>query len=217
MDQEILSKKQIKEIYSDWADRYDLSLWLFNLIGFQYQFYRREAIKELSLKPGDTVLDLGCGTGLNFPILQRKVGYKGTIIGVDLSESMLDKAQKRVRRHGWKNVQLVESDMADFAIPEHTDAVLSTAALTMSPEYYQIIQYVADELKPGKRMSIFEFKKPEKWPEWLVDVTLSLLKTYGVRKAHTKRTPWKSIEHHFQQSEMKEYYFGAVYICFGTA
>ena len=217
MDQEILSKKQIKEIYSDWADRYDLSLWLFNLIGFQYQFYRREAIKGLSLKLGDTVIDLGCGTGLNFSILQRMVGYKGTIIGVDLSESMLDKAQTRVRRHGWKNVQLVESDMADFAIPEHTDAVLSTAALTMSPEYDQIIQYVANTLEAGKRMSIFEFKKPEKWPEWLVDVTLSLLKTYGVRKAHTKRTPWKSMEHHFQQSEMKEYYFGAVYICSGTA
>ncbi|HBQ58756.1 MAG TPA: hypothetical protein DD671_03805, partial [Balneolaceae bacterium] len=192
MDQEILSKKQIKEIYSDWADRYDLSLWLFNLIGFQYQFYRREAIKGLSLKLGDTVIDLGCGTGLNFSILQRMVGYKGTIIGVDLSESMLDKAQTRVRRHGWKNVQLVESDMADFAIPEHTDAVLSTAALTMSPEYDQIIQYVANTLQAGKRMSIFEFKKPEKWPEWLVDVTLSLLKTYGVRKAHAKRTPWKS-------------------------
>ena len=91
MDYEILSKKQIKEIYSDWADRYDLSLWLFNLIGFQYQFYRREAIKGLSLKLGDTVIDLGCGTGLNFSILQRMVGYKGTIIGVDLSESMLDK------------------------------------------------------------------------------------------------------------------------------
>ena len=217
MDQEILSKKQIKEIYSDWADRYDLSLWLFNLIGFQYQFYRREAIKGLSLKLGDTVIDLGCGTGLNFSILQRMVGYKGTIIGVDLSESMLDKAQKRVRRHSWKNVQLVESDMADFAIPEHTDAVLSTAALTMSPEYDQIIQYVANTLEAGKRMSIFEFKKPEKWPEWLVDVTLSLLKTYGVRKARTKRTPWKSMEHHFQQSEKKEYYFGAVYICSGTA
>ena len=128
MDQEILSKKQIKEIYSDWADRYDLSLWLFNLIGFQYQFYRREAIKGLSLKLGDTVIDLGCGTGINFSILQRMVGYKGTIIGVDISKSMLDKAQTRVRRHGWKNVQLVESDMADFAIPEHTDAVLSTAA-----------------------------------------------------------------------------------------
>ena len=217
MDQEILSKKQIKEIYSDWADRYDLSLWLFNLIGFQYQFYRREAIKGLSLKLGDTVIDLGCGTGLNFSILQRMVGYKGTIIGVDLSESMLDKAQKRVRRHSWKNVQLVESDMADFAIPEHTDAVLSTAALTMSPEYDQIIQYVANTLEAGKRMSIFEFKKPEKWPEWLVDVTLSLLKTYGVRKAHTKRIPWKSMEQHFQQSEMKEYYFGAVYVCSGTA
>ncbi|MCW9706261.1 hypothetical protein [Fodinibius salsisoli] len=72
-------------------------------------------------------------------------------------------------------------------------------------------------LTPGKRMSIFELKKPGQWPEWLVRGMIALLKPYGVRPDHTKRSPWCSVENHFPRSEMKEYYFGATYVATGIA
>lgn len=217
MAKQIFSNREIQSIYDNWAARYDSSLSIFKLIGFRYRTYRKEAIARLKLNSGNTVIDLGCGTGLNFDLLEKKIGPEGTLIGVDLSESMLEKARRRVQRKGWRNVTLTRADMADFVIPQHTDAVLSTAALTMSPKYDQIIQYVANTLEAGKRMSIFEFKKPERWPEWLVRLTIKLLKPYGVRPEHTKRTPWLSMEKHFPESSMKEYYFGAVYVATGMA
>ena len=217
MRKRILSKSEIKSIYDRWGSDYDRSLWLFNLVGFRYRKYRKEAINRLNLKTGDTVVDLGCGTGLNFDLLEENIGPEGTLIGVDLSESMLQKARQRVQRKGWRNITLTQADMADFAIPQHADAVLSTAALTMSPKYDQIIQYVANNLEAGNRMSIFEFKKPERWPEWLIRLTIKLLKPYGVRTEHTKRTPWFSMEKHFPQSSMKEYYFGVVHVATGMA
>ena len=68
------------------------------------------------LKDGDTVVDIGCGTGLNFPLLHRVVGPNGTIIGVDLSETMLAQARHMaeakdvLRRRPWEIVQRAMED-----------------------------------------------------------------------------------------------------------
>jgi ubiquinone/menaquinone biosynthesis C-methylase UbiE len=60
---------------------------------------RKHAVDRLSLKPGDCVLDVGCGTGRNFPFLREAIGPSGRIYGVDLSAGMLRKARKRDRHH----------------------------------------------------------------------------------------------------------------------
>ena len=59
---------------------------------------RPEAIRRLDLKPGESVLDLGCGTGLSFDMLQQGVGPRGRIIGVELSPEMLEIAQEKVEQ-----------------------------------------------------------------------------------------------------------------------
>lgn len=217
MKPRILSTEEIKTIYNKWAAIYDASLWSFYLFGFRVRAYRKAAVENLNLTPGDTVVDLGCGTGLNFGLLREKVGSNGSIIGIDLSDKMLRQAKNRADRLGWQNVTLVQADMAEYSFPPKTDGILSTLALTMSPEYDQVIQQAADTLEPGKRISIFELKKPEQWPKWLVRGMIALLKSYGVRSDHTERTPWRSVENHFPRSEMKEYYFGATYVVTGIA
>ena len=96
----IFSQNEIKNMYDGLASSYDLSLYIFRIFGFQVHKYRREAIQNLQLVEGDTVVDLGCGTGLNFSLLQEKLGPEGKIIGVDLSSEMLQKANNRVSKHG---------------------------------------------------------------------------------------------------------------------
>lgn len=66
---------------------------------------------------GDLVVDIGCGTGLNFPWLQEAVGPQGSIIGVDLTNAMLEQARLRVAKEGWKNIELVQADAASYAFP----------------------------------------------------------------------------------------------------
>ncbi|MEE8549866.1 MAG: methyltransferase domain-containing protein, partial [Gemmatimonadota bacterium] len=85
---------------------------------------RREAVSLLGLKAGDNVLDIGCGTGISFPLLEESVGPEGRIFGVDLSGDMLGKARERVDAAGWDNVTLVQSAIEDAEIPVEANAVL---------------------------------------------------------------------------------------------
>ena len=218
MEKQIFSLDEIQEIYGDsLATNYDLSLLLLRILGFRVKTYRKKAIQSLKLKSGDTIVDLGCGTGLNFPLLNKQVGRQGTIIGVDLSESMLQRAENRIQNLGLDNVRLMQADMSKYNIPSDSDAVLSTLAISMSPDYDRIIERAAHTLKAGKRMAIFELKRPKKWPEWLVKAMINLLQSYGTRREHTNRTPWISMQKYFHKFYMHEFYFGAVYVTTGIA
>jgi len=65
-----------------------------------YARARRQAIQLLRLAPGSTVVDVACGTGLNFPLIQQRIGPSGRLIGVDLTAAMLRRANARVQRSG---------------------------------------------------------------------------------------------------------------------
>lgn len=80
---------EVREIYRRIAPNYDRSLLLLRLCGFREQHYRRRAVAALALRPGATVVDLGCGTGRNFPLLRAAVGPQGRVVGVDLTDAML--------------------------------------------------------------------------------------------------------------------------------
>jgi ubiquinone/menaquinone biosynthesis C-methylase UbiE len=92
------------------AGRDDFTTGLAYAIGFRDRAYRQRAVDALALAQGDTVVELGCGTGRNFEMLARAVGPGGRVIGVDISDAMLSRARRRVVRHGWSNVELVRSD-----------------------------------------------------------------------------------------------------------
>jgi len=79
-----------------------------------YRAGREAGVRLLGLSPGDTVLDLGCGTGLNFGRLADAVGPGGTVIGLDRSPAMLRMARRRVDSNGWRTVRLVEADATRF-------------------------------------------------------------------------------------------------------
>jgi demethylmenaquinone methyltransferase/2-methoxy-6-polyprenyl-1,4-benzoquinol methylase len=79
---------------------------------------RRRVISMLRLAPGETVLDIGCGTGASFPALVRAVGQTGRVVGVDLTPAMLDRARARVARRRWNNVDLIEGAVGEVDLPE---------------------------------------------------------------------------------------------------
>src|SRR5580704_2172880 len=69
--------------------------------------FQKLAIDSLNLKPGDTVLDLACGNGINFKHLQPAIQPRGRIIALDYSPGMLAAAQKLAAAHGWLNLQFI--------------------------------------------------------------------------------------------------------------
>jgi SAM-dependent methyltransferase len=88
------------------------------------QAYRDATVSRLELPPGAVVLDVGCGTGLNFAALEDRIGPSGQLIGIDLSPEMLAQARARIERHGWGNVTLIEATVQDALIPLIADAAL---------------------------------------------------------------------------------------------
>jgi len=96
----------VQSFYGRWATLYDGLARFTPGIGR----LRREAVAALRLDRGDTVVDLGCGTGANLPYLREAVGPSGTVVGVDLTRGMLDRARRLVDAAGWRNVHVVKGD-----------------------------------------------------------------------------------------------------------
>jgi ubiquinone/menaquinone biosynthesis C-methylase UbiE len=89
-----------------------------------FQDFRRLIVDALPVRPGETVLDVGCGTGLCFRMLREKVGPAGAIIGIDASAEMVAVARDRVSRAGWANVEVIQSPISEARIPVRADAAL---------------------------------------------------------------------------------------------
>jgi ubiquinone/menaquinone biosynthesis C-methylase UbiE len=210
-----LNKKQIKDLYRKRAGRYNLSANAYYLIGFREVKYRKLAVSKLQLKPGDTVVEIGCGTGLNFPYLLDAIGQTGRLIGIDLTDAMLEKAKERVRRNGWSNVELAQTDAAAFGFPAGIDGAISTFALTLVPEYEEVIKRVSRALNPGARLVIADFKEPDRWPMWIVRAGVLLTKPFGVSLDLAERKPWEVMRKYFSNVETTEAYGGFVYVAAG--
>jgi ubiquinone/menaquinone biosynthesis C-methylase UbiE len=86
---------------------------------------RKQAFAGFGLRRGDTVFDVGCGTGLSFPLIEEAVGPSGRIIGVEPSPEMLALARTRVSSAGWNNVTLIEASADDAEIPMQADALVA--------------------------------------------------------------------------------------------
>lgn len=211
-----LSKEDLRQLYRKRAGLYDLTANLYYLIGFREQAYRKQAVAALGLRRGDTVVEIGCGTGLNFPLLFRAVGPEGKIIGVDLTKEMLEKARVRVKRNGWANVELVHGDAAEFRFPPNLGGIISTFALSLVPEFDRVIRNGCLGLAPGKRWVIFDFKLPSHRAAALfVPFLIFLTRPFGVRRELAERHPWESIKKWLGNLSMTEFYFGFTYIAVG--
>src|ERR1700740_2667820 len=86
--------------YRKKAKHYDVTSRLYPAPGYPQQSQRLQAVRALGLRRGDTVVDMACGTGLNFRLLEQVVGPGGRIVGVDLTDAMLARAQDRIRTNG---------------------------------------------------------------------------------------------------------------------
>ena len=132
--------------------RYDrLAPWyrLFEWIFWLPRGIRGRAIRKLDLRQGDTVLEVGCGTGRNLPYLQDAVGSNGHIFGVDVSERMLARSQALCERTGWKNVTLVRTDALDYHAPRMLDAVLFGLSYAVMQNGKRILNHAWSQLRAG--------------------------------------------------------------------
>jgi ubiquinone/menaquinone biosynthesis C-methylase UbiE len=212
----MLTPTEIARVYAKRAAWYDVTAVIYVLTGFRGAAYRRMAVRALCLRQGETVVEIGCGTGVNFPLLLEAVGPRGRLIGVDMTPEMLAQARKRVERRGWKNVDLVTSRASEYEFPAGISGVISTFALTLEPQYDAVIRRAASALRPAGRFVVLDFKLPDGWPRWLTRFWSWILSPFGVTLDLSERHPWESVARYLSSYRFRTVYSGLAYVAAGT-
>ena len=212
----MVSQNFVINAYKKYAENYDLAVKFYRLLGLQIGKYRKMTVNALELSKGDTVVEIGCGTGLNFPLILDVIGHEGKLIGVDITDKMLDQARKRVKENEWSNVELVQSDVAEYNFPNEVDGVFSTGALQYSPQYDQVIKKCHSALKDGKNFAIFDLKMSQGPARIFTPLLLYCIKAFGADKEYIERCAWKSIEKYFEKTTFQEGWGGFLYFSVGT-
>jgi SAM-dependent methyltransferase len=130
---------RIRESYGRWARLYDWFARATASVGG----VRRGCAAALDLAPGDTVVEFGCGPGVNIPVLRDAVGPTGRVVGVDITGRMLGRARAFVERRGWENVSLVRGDAATPPLAA-ADGVLATFVTSLFPDAYDVVDRWCD-------------------------------------------------------------------------
>jgi demethylmenaquinone methyltransferase/2-methoxy-6-polyprenyl-1,4-benzoquinol methylase len=214
------TREHLIETYRKKAKHYDITSRLYPVPGYPQRTQRLRAAQALGLRPGDTVVEIACGTGLNFSLLEQAVGPDGRIVGVDLTDAMLAQAQHRIETNGWSNVSLVQADAAGFDFPTEVDAILSTYALSHLPECADVIAHGAAALSPGGRWVVLDLKVPDNAPRRLAQLGIALGRPFGSIDEWIARRPWEAIRAAMRDSladlSWTELFYGTAFLAAGS-
>jgi arsenite methyltransferase len=108
-----------------------------------------------TLRPGEDVVDLGCGAGMDSFLAARAVGPEGRVIGIDMTDAMLEKARANARSTGFENVEFRKGYIEALPIEdESVDVILSNCVINLSPEKDKVYAEAHRVLRPGGRVMV---------------------------------------------------------------
>lgn len=213
--------REVRELYTKRASEYDEHVKkLYRRWFIKDVRYRRRLIEKLDLKEEDTVLDIGCGTGWNFEYLQRKIGEKGCVIGLDLTPAMLRKAKERVKRNGWENIELIQGDALRLPLRRKFDAVLSTYVMSLVSPYEKGLSEAVRVLVEGGRMGILDVQPFRGLFRIFNPILASQVRSYVPDLSeYTYKNAGRCIrtlKKLLGNVELEEYYLGMIYLASGV-
>jgi demethylmenaquinone methyltransferase/2-methoxy-6-polyprenyl-1,4-benzoquinol methylase len=174
---------------------------------------RERAVPALELQPGDVVLDVGCGTGNAFDLIEERIGPEGRLIGIDLSPDMLSRAERRVAAAGWKNVELIEGSAEEATFKGPVDAVLFafTHDILRSP---RALKNIMRHVRPGGRV----VATGAKWAPWWAPAVNSYVVTIAASYVSSFEgfdRPWSQLECLVPDLQIEDLSFGSAYLATG--
>jgi ubiquinone/menaquinone biosynthesis C-methylase UbiE len=143
---------EVQQFYDKWSDIYDA--FSSNPL---VQKWRKKSIDDLDLSEDATVVDVGCGTGANLPILQKAVPY-GQVFCLDISKGSLMKVEKRVEDNNYQNVQPVRGDGARIPIKD-IDCIYASFSVGMFPNSRQTVEHWIECVGNGGKIGMLNTVK----------------------------------------------------------
>ena len=135
--------EKIERVYSNYAGVYD------QIFGRIFHESRESAVRRLGVKPDERVLEVGIGTGISLPLYPPHC----SVVGIDLSSGMLEKAQQRLETHNLKHVELHRMDAGAMEFSDDIfDTVMAAYVVTAVPDYRKVVDEMIRVCKPGGRI-----------------------------------------------------------------
>lgn len=157
------SKEHVHAVFESIAPKYDL---MNDIISFRrHKAWRKFAMRKMDVKPGQTALDVCCGTA-DWTIALAKANGGAETVGLDFSRNMLEIGQAKVDKHGLSGqIRLVEGNAMDLPFPDNTfDFVTIGFGLRNVPDIDQVLREMRRVAKPGGKVVCLETSKPEWQP-----------------------------------------------------
>jgi len=142
-------------------------------------------VGSAQLRPGETVLDLGSGAGIDAFLAAREVGPTGRVIGIDMTDAMLEKARANAAGAGFDNVEFRKGLIEELPVSDGSvDAILSNCVINLSPEKSRVFREAVRVLKPGGRMVFSDIVLEAPLPEAVaqnIDATIGCVGNASLR------------------------------------
>ena len=133
----------VEGVYEKMASVYDV------FFGLPLHHGRAQAIRRMAIKPGDHILEVGVGTGISLPLYPRTC----SVVAIDLSDGMLERARTRVEQYSIRNVRLIQMDATQLTFPDNSfDIVYAPYFISCVPDPLAVTREMRRVCKPGGRL-----------------------------------------------------------------
>tara|TARA_Y100000031_G_C8123665_1_gene339428 strand:+ start:228 stop:845 length:618 start_codon:yes stop_codon:yes gene_type:complete len=168
-----MKTEDIKRIYAGYSNFYDF---VFKMI---FQPRQKHVIKQMNIRPNDKILDVGVGTGLALPLYPHYCH----VTGIDLSEEMLNKAHKKIKKLTLKNVTLKQMDAMSLQFEDNTfDQVIATFVISVVPDPVKVISEMKRVCKKDSKLVIINhFQSNNKLVAKIEDMVNPICRKIGWR------------------------------------
>jgi SAM-dependent methyltransferase len=178
-----------------------------------FEPWRVSAIDKLALGPGESVIDVGCGTGLSFGRLRQAVGPQGRIVAFDPCAEMTAQAGKRIRLHRWTNVELSTAPAHSVRLHGRADAALFHFTHDVLRDE-AALRHVLAHLKPGARVVATGLQWAPPW-NWPANGFVLMAALYSVSSLEGLERPWDRLAAHLVDLQVDVAALGGIFVASG--